>query len=140
MLDNRLLLRADEGHTTTHTLGRPPRYPPPKVPEGFRNPAQSAPEPMPWAGFSLGRRRPANLERPTLCRRPWAESAAVAAVASRAVQGAYRRYPSTTAPSRSEGRASPRSLGKDRLAELDEWAYGLAKEFAAQKDDKGKAY
>src|SRR5215467_14154894 len=33
-------------------------------PEGFRNPAQSAPEPMPWAGFSLGRRRPANLERP----------------------------------------------------------------------------
>src|SRR5262249_52495665 len=44
----------------------------------FRNPAQPAPEPMPWAGFSLGRRRPANLEWPTLCNRPWAESAVVA--------------------------------------------------------------
>ena len=46
-------------------------------------------------------------------------------------------------------RPSPRSLilagdkitalGKDRLAELDEWAYGIAKGFAPQKDDKGRA-
>jgi hypothetical protein len=32
------------------------------------------------------------------------------------------------------------ALGKDRLAELDEWAYGLAKQFAPQKDGKGKAH
>ena len=29
------------------------------------------------------------------------------------------------------------ALGKDRLAELDEWAYGLAKKFAPQEDAKG---
>jgi len=32
------------------------------------------------------------------------------------------------------------ALGKDRLAELDEWAYGLAKKFAPQEDANGKAY
>jgi len=30
-------------------------HPQPKVPEGFWNPAQPAPKPMPWAGFSLPR-------------------------------------------------------------------------------------
>src|SRR5262249_9175088 len=34
--------------------GVPPTPPNPRSPEGFRNPAQPAPEPMPWAGFSLG--------------------------------------------------------------------------------------
>src|SRR5262249_48940789 len=29
------------------------------------------------------------------------------------------------------------ALGKDRLAELDEWGYGLAKKFAPQEDEKG---
>jgi hypothetical protein len=32
------------------------------------------------------------------------------------------------------------ALGKDRLAELDEWAYGLAKTFAPKKDEKGRAH
>jgi hypothetical protein len=32
------------------------------------------------------------------------------------------------------------ALGKDRLAELDEWAYGLAKKFAPREDDKGYAH
>src|SRR6516225_3188005 len=66
------------GVTLMQPSGVPPTPPNPRSPEGFRNPAQPAPEPMPWAGFSLGRRRPANLERPTLCNRPWAESAVVA--------------------------------------------------------------
>jgi hypothetical protein len=33
------------------------------------------------------------------------------------------------------------ALGKDRLAEIDEWAYSLAKEFAPKKDEKtGKKF
>jgi hypothetical protein len=32
-------------------------HPQPKVPRGIRNPAQPAPEPMPWAGFSLAARQ-----------------------------------------------------------------------------------
>src|SRR5262249_9608199 len=31
------------------------------------------------------------------------------------------------------------SLGKDRLAELDEWAHGIAKTYAPEKDAKGRA-
>jgi hypothetical protein len=45
---------------STHeiTAQRKPRHrgaktPSQGPPEGFRNPAQSAPEPMPWAGFAL---------------------------------------------------------------------------------------
>src|SRR5262249_4235804 len=55
------LQRADERHTVVDALGRTSYTPNPRSPEGFRNPAQSAPEfPMPWAGFLLGaRRRPA---------------------------------------------------------------------------------
>jgi len=36
-------------------------HPNPRSPEGFRNPAQPAPEPMPWAGFSLGADGPPTL-------------------------------------------------------------------------------
>src|SRR5262249_15815780 len=32
------------------------------------------------------------------------------------------------------------SLGKDRLAELDDWAYGIAKKYAPNKDDKGRLH
>src|SRR5262249_3009205 len=31
-------------------------------------------------------------------------------------------------------------LGKDRLAELDAWAYGLAQKYAPKEDEKGRAY
>src|SRR5258708_4819006 len=50
------LQRADEGHTIVNALGRTSYTPQPQgPPEGFRNPAQSAPDPpMPWAGFSWG--------------------------------------------------------------------------------------
>src|SRR5215813_9436162 len=42
------------GVTLMQPSGVPPTPPNPRSPEGFRNPAQPAPEPMPWAGFSLG--------------------------------------------------------------------------------------
>src|SRR5215472_13515618 len=32
------------------------------------------------------------------------------------------------------------TLGKDRLAELDAWAYGLAQRFAPLEDDNGNAH
>src|SRR5262249_10480958 len=32
------------------------------------------------------------------------------------------------------------ALGKDRLAELDEWAYGVAKKYAPKEDEKGRPY
>jgi len=32
------------------------------------------------------------------------------------------------------------SLGKDRLAELDDWAYGIAKKYAPNEDDKGRLH
>jgi len=32
------------------------------------------------------------------------------------------------------------SLGKDRLAELDEWAYTIAHDFAPKKDESGRTY
>src|SRR5262249_52426213 len=31
-------------------------------------------------------------------------------------------------------------LGKDRLAELDDWAYGIAKKYAPNEDDKGRLH
>jgi len=30
------------------------------------------------------------------------------------------------------------SLGKDRLAELDDWAYSIAQDFAPKRDEKGR--
>jgi hypothetical protein len=48
------LQRFDQQRRVEAALGRTSQTPQPKgSPEGFRNPAQSAPEPMPWAGFSL---------------------------------------------------------------------------------------
>jgi|SRR5262249_9459174 len=32
------------------------------------------------------------------------------------------------------------ALGKDRLAELDQWAYGLAQKYAPKEDEKGRPY
>jgi len=32
------------------------------------------------------------------------------------------------------------SLGKDRLAELDDWAYGIAKKYAPKEDKEGRLY
>jgi hypothetical protein len=50
------LRRAGERHTLVNALERTSYTPQPKVPpRDFGNPAQSAPEPMPWAGFSLAR-------------------------------------------------------------------------------------
>src|SRR5262249_61956125 len=42
------LPRVDEGRSVQAPSGVIPQ----RSPEGFRNPAQPAPEPMPWAGFS----------------------------------------------------------------------------------------
>jgi len=46
-----------EGHIVAAPSGVLPDTPNPRSPEGFRNPAQPAPEPMPWAGFSMALRR-----------------------------------------------------------------------------------
>src|SRR2546429_9175553 len=56
------LQRADERHTLVNALGRTSYIPNPRSLEGFRNPAQSAPEsPCPGRGSCLGARgRPAN--------------------------------------------------------------------------------
>jgi hypothetical protein len=48
------LPRVDERPIVKIALGRTSQTPSQGPPEGFRNPAQSAPEPMPWAGFSFG--------------------------------------------------------------------------------------
>jgi hypothetical protein len=48
------LQRVDERRNVNVALGHTSYTPNPRSAEGFRNPAQPAPEPMPWAGFSLG--------------------------------------------------------------------------------------
>ena len=72
---------------------------------------------MPWAGFSLGRRRPANLERPTLCRRPWAESAVVAGMLAGFVWAHFS--PPTAADLRHVGEGNPRVAVSKRARHVD---------------------
>src|SRR5215813_14280273 len=107
------LQRAVEGPIVNYP--RASSYTPnPRSPEGFWNPAQPAPEPMPWAGFSLRRRRPANLERPTLCRRPWAESAVVAGMLAGFVWAHFS--PPTAARPPPCGRGQPARRGLQTCA------------------------
>src|SRR5262249_12176736 len=69
---------------------------------------------MPWAGFSLRHRRPANLERPTLCRRPWAESAVVAGMLAGFVWAHFS--PPTAARPPPCGRGQPARRGLQTCA------------------------